>query len=127
MHEELHDDGDFVIYKVEVLRHYSNGPAWQEWRVMYHDDEPPVPAIPVRFRNKQDRDRDRENEPFTSETASGACWQKTGIHGFFDRAKADKLVAILIEHNPGIKFRILEQRISQHTRVVAVVQSRKAS
>ncbi len=127
MHESLHNDGDFVIYKVEVLRHYSSGPSWMSWTSMYHDDEPPVPSIPVRHANKRDQLRGHQKEPFNSWTACGECWQATGIHGYFDRAKADKLVELLFKHNPEDRFRIIEQCISQHTRIVLTVQGRKAS
>jgi len=124
MHQKLHNDGDFVIYKVEALRHYSSGPAWQSWEVMYHDETPPVPTIPVRYANKEDRVRHREKEPFRSWSANGECWQATGIDGFFDRAKADLLVELLLKHNPEDQFRIIEQTISQHTRIVLTVQGK---
>lgn len=125
MHEELHNDGDFTIYKVEVLNHYDSGPAWQDWTSMYYGGKSPVPSIPVRHANKKDRMRGHEKEPFQSYTACGDCWQQTGIHGFFDRSKAHKLVELLLKHNPEDQFRIIEQCISQHTRVVLTVKGKE--
>lgn len=121
MNQKLRNDGNFIIYKVEVLQTYSSGPTWNSWEVLYHDDKLPVPSIPVRYANVKDRAEHKQKEPFASWGAGGKCWQETGIYGFFDRSKADKLVELLLKHNPDKRFRLVEQQISQHTRVVAVL------
>jgi hypothetical protein len=122
----LSHDGDHTIHRVEVLRTYSTGDHWQEWTIMHQDDEPPVPTIPVRYANRGDQRSCREQEPFRSYSASGACWQATGIHGFFDRGKADALVGLLLKHNPTVTVRIKVIRVSQHTSIVATVRNKNS-
>lgn len=56
-----------------------------------------------------------EAEPFQSFTASGKCWQKTGIHGTFSKRKGKKLLSLLHKYIPDAKYRLARLNIKQTT------------
>lgn len=120
----LNTDGDFVIYTVEVERTRSSATGWcqvwQDWTVLYHEG-PPVPSIPVRYADAQAQRNGSQNEPFSSFSSGGECWQRTGLYGAFELDKAQALVAVLLLYQPTLKLRVIERRISQRTRVVGQV------
>lgn len=125
MHQELHNDGDFTIYKVEVELEYTRGLArepymvWQCWETIYsHGMKLPDH---VRFESDEQRRNGGEREPMASFKASGECWQKTGINGVFDYNKAAELATLILDHHPTLRVRIIEQKISQHTRVATTL------
>lgn len=125
MHQQLHNDGDFTIYKVEIELEYTQGIAkepymvWQSWCVMYGHNMP-LPSR-VRWASDEDRYNGREQDPMRSFTANGECWQQTGIEGVFDYNKAAELSTLILEHYPSLRVRIIEQKISQHTRVATTL------
>jgi hypothetical protein len=60
----------------------------------------------------------KEYEPYESFSASGKCWQETGIHGTYDVEKAIKLYLILIELNPEYMFRVNKKTILQESEIL---------
>jgi hypothetical protein len=61
-------------------------------------------------------------EPLVSLTACGECWQKTSIHGTFDRKRAEECMVLLGEHNPDTQFAVMELQVSQRRRIVSTRQ-----
>jgi len=125
VHDKLHSDGDFTIYKVEVEIKYREGPTWQSWGMAFRDRREPDP--PIRFASKKDMNRGRYREPYASYQASGECWQKTGIKGLLSFEKASAMVTELRAFRPELRFRIVEMKVSQHTRVVGTFEPVKES
>jgi hypothetical protein len=59
--------------------------------------------------------------------ASGECWQKTSIFGVFDLDLAMKGLKQICEKNPGEEFRLVNLRVMQHTREVAIMKLPKST
>ena len=123
MHDKLHNDGDYTIFKVEVEIHYSNGPVWQSWDVIFSTNKEPDP--PIRFASREDMNKGFHREPYHSYTACGECWQQTGIKGLFSFEKANEMVTELRAFQPELRFRIVEMKIHQHTRVIGMFEPAK--
>ena len=81
----LRKDGDYVIYIAE--RRLNN-----DWIGVAHD----LYGCPVGF------------------SASGNCWQETGVHGTYDLQAAKKGIRELASKNPDVGFRVVKVTISQH-------------
>lgn len=60
----------------------------------------------------------KEHEPHQSFSASGKCWQETGIHGTYDVETAIKLYCILMQNNPKYMFRVIKKTISQESEIL---------
>lgn len=67
----------------------------------------------------------KEFEPYESFSASGKCWQETGIHATYDLEKAIKLYLILMENNPDYMFRVNKKTIWQDSEILWCGQKKK--
>lgn len=60
----------------------------------------------------------KEYEPYESFSASGKCWQETGVHATYDVEQAIKLYHIMVEDNPEYIFRVIKKTICQDSEVL---------
>ena len=102
-------NGRCVIYELEQLLDVT--PGRLEW----------YPLAPGRL-DFHERARDLDKAPFTREfSACGACWQKLGIHGTFDRAIAVKAFKRLVRYRrKGRKYRLVRRVIKIETVILGV-------
>jgi hypothetical protein len=103
----LRQDGAYTLYRVEV--------QWRDGWGSISDNL--IAKVPVELRSEDFHTKNytgRELEPFQSFSASGECWQKTGIHGTFDKDKAVKMKDLLAASIPECKFRVVQHTVIQH-------------
>jgi hypothetical protein len=104
----LRQDGAYTLYRVEV--------QWGDGRWGSISDNL-IAKVPVELRSEDFHTKKytgRELEPFQSFSASGECWQKTGIFGVFDKDKAITLRDLLTTYVPEYKFRVVQHTAIQH-------------
>ncbi len=87
----LRCDGSFLIYKIQHDYHEDG-----EWTYSNFDTFGTPPGF----------------------SASSECWQKTGIHGTFDKIVARDGLFWIRHKNPGTKFRLVSVVISQITQPI---------
>jgi len=93
----LFNDGEFIIYKVQHLQKDN------KWVNINHD------AIKLADPGKE------FEEPCRSFTTCGKCWQRTGIHGCFDRKIAYAFLRQISRLNPDYEFSLTKITITQIT------------
>lgn len=103
----VRNDGDFVIY---VIKHRKNN---DEWTLSSMDS--------FDFAGAVWQNHGGWNYPRREFSASGDCWQQTGITGTFKRDAALAALSAVSEANPDYEFGIFEVKISQHSRPIATM------
>ena len=104
----LRTDGKYKIYI--IMHKYKDEGEWSrsgectQW----------IPKKVVRGKNY-----DKVKEVFAPFSASGECWQWTGVHGSYKKRDAVKIMDLISEWTPGHRFRVCEVTIDQKTTTIA--------
>lgn len=116
----MREDGDVTFYTVEM-----NGYKGTRWHGV---GEVVWAKIPSAIRHKDCKPHSGTSaEPFQSYSASGALWQKTGYHGWYDIGPASEALMLLANYNPGTEFRVVQQRVLLERKTVATFMMAEAS
>ena len=119
----LRRDGDYVIYVVQT--HYTDHKPGEkpyrngEWFDIGDNWIAKVPAH-KRF-TCLNPNHGKHKEPFQTFSASGDCWQQTGIFGSFVLKQAMNLMKLMAEHVPNQEFRVAKLVITQHHEEIATM------
>ena len=103
----LRTDGKWEIY---VLQHRYKHEG--EWMLTGLDGLLANVPKTVRWVNPHGHDG-KQHEPFQAFSASGACWQKLGIHGTFNYATGQKMLNLIAKYNPAHTYRLACYRVRQ--------------
>jgi hypothetical protein len=103
----LRNDGDYTIY---VLKHRNDKGEW----VLSSLDN-------FGFAGAVWTDSKGWNSPRRDFSASGDCWQRTGIMGCFDRSVGLMGLSAISEDNPTYEFGLFELTVCQHSRPIATM------
>lgn len=98
----LRTDGKFEIYVLEFRS--------KKEREVWHSISFDVAWVPSEFYKK---------EVWDEFSASGKCWQETGVHGTYDVEVAIKLYVTLIQHSiKDYIFRVVKKTIRQESEIL---------
>ncbi len=61
-----------------------------------------------------------DDQPYKDFSASGECWQSTGVHGTFDVRHALKMFNLMTKAKPEYQFRVTKYTIWQDSEVLWV-------
>jgi hypothetical protein len=111
----VRNDGTYEIYRIQ--HKYNKKGAWAYSGVT---DGSFAADIPVKHRYVNVHDH-KMTPAFYAFSACGEVWQKTGIHGSFNRGDALKVLKLMAEYNPEHKFRVVKVTITQKTEEVALM------
>ena len=102
----LRTDGKYNIY---IIKHLYKDDPKNGWS--YSGDcyqwTPKKITFSVKYAEFQDMFR-----PFS---ASGKCWQKTGIHGSYNKKDAIKILNVITKWQPNHRFKVCRLVIEQFT------------
>lgn len=122
----LRTDGKYQIYLVEFLSINPCNKKQKTWHSAdYFMTSPTIPwNIRMTYADKNGIKpgyyyKSKTKEPFKTFSASGQCWQETGIFGSFSRKIAENMCDILRKYFPKKKFRVSILNISQEIRPTA--------
>lgn len=105
-------------YKIYIIKHLYQDKG--EWAGSGECSQfiPKIKGNPI-------LDRFAFNKLFGPFTASGDCWQKTGIHGSFVKRDAIKIMENIAEWRPEHRFKVCRLLINQVTEDVVEVKYNK--
>ena len=108
----LRTDGKFEIYTLEfaLKKPRPDSSYDNNWHLISFDAAWVPPEL---YKSKQ--------EVWEEFSASGKCWQETGVHGTYDVETAIKLYCILNQHaleKEKYKFRVVKTTIWQDSEVL---------
>lgn len=112
----IRTDGKFTFYIIE-FQHKGKG----EWHfsgdcAQWAKDIPQGEYWLPRKKGQQYPDL---NPCFQGFSASGRCWQETGVHGTYDERRAIEACQIVAKYNPEHNFRVSKITIQQQGEVIA--------
>lgn len=102
----LRNDGKYIIY---IIKHLWKDDSTNEWARSGECTN----WIPHGKQHKHIKDIFK---PFS---ASGVCWQMTGVHGSFHKNDAIKILDHISKWNPGHRYKICKVTINQVTKTIA--------
>lgn len=111
----VRNDGTYEIYRIQ--HKYKKRGSWTYSGVT---DGSFAANVPVKYRYISVQDH-KMTPAFCAFSACGDVWQRTGIHGSFNRGDALKVLKLLAEYNHEHKFRVVKVTVSQKTEQVAVM------
>jgi len=120
----LRKDGNYTIYQVERKLLGEKYKDWG-WKVDHGIPEgsrgasEPTECIPFGVSwNKKSELVGKNSKIWNKFSASGECWQETGIFGVFNEDDANTLMMALMKNNSHAIFRVTKLTIEQKHEVI---------
>jgi len=131
----MRTDGSWTIYRLQVLT-TSKDPEW----VFSCNDNVGYPWVTGTSRDHLSSDGNPNNpkndirpgetctHPYTTNgfSASGDCWQQTGIHGTFELQVGMEALQYMAKKFPERRWRLVKYECSRKTTPVATIRRKAA-